>query len=182
MSAPPASIVEQPRFLTPRLGRPMPSLMRLATYLNDHLAGATGGRELARRAAGSNQGNRYGKSLELIAREIDEDRSALLEVMAALDIGVDRLKVMAGWGAEKVGRLKPNGSLLRYSPLSRVVEIEGLILGVTGKLALWRSLERLSPEWPVLADFDLGALIARAESQLDELERHRLRAVDDAFS
>jgi hypothetical protein len=153
----------------------------LAIYLNDHLAGATAGRELARRAAGSNRGSSRGLFLERLAAEIEEDRQSLLAIMRALDVGVDRLKVAGGWWAEKVGRLKLNGRLLGYSPLSRVVELEVLALGVSGKLALWRALENLRPHEPELARFDLPTLIERAERHLDELEIQRLQAVADAF-
>jgi hypothetical protein len=154
----------------------------LEIYLNDHLAGATAARDLARRAAGSNRGTTYGPFLEHLASEIAEDREILLEIMKALDVGSDRLKLAAAWGAEKLGRLKLNGRLLGYSPLSRVVEIEALALGVSGKRSLWRALQALEPNEPRLAGFDLGALIARAERQLDELESHRLLAVAQAFA
>lgn len=153
----------------------------LEIYLNDHLAGATAVRELARRAAGSNRGSAYGPFLELLAAEIDEDRETLLTIMAALGAGTDRLKVTAAWGAEKLGRLKLNGRLLGYSPLSRVVELEGLALGVSGKLALWRALQELAVQEPRLEGFDLDALIARGERQRDELESHRLLAAAEAF-
>ncbi len=155
--------------------------MLLAIYLNDHLAGSTVGVELSKRAAGSNRGNPYGDFLEGLATEIAEDRQTLIETMRALDVGVDRLKVLGAWGAEKLGRLKPNGSLRNYSPLSRVVELEGLALGITGKLALWQSLAQLAPARPELADFDFGALAARAESQRQRVEPHRLRAVEEAL-
>ena len=46
-------------------------------------------------------------------------------------------KSAGAWTAEKFGRLKPNGQLTGYSPLSRLVELEGLKLGITGKLGLW---------------------------------------------
>jgi hypothetical protein len=153
----------------------------LAIYLNDHLAGSTAGRELARRAAGSNRGSEYGPFFEGLAVEIDEDRESLLEIMRALGVRVDQLKVIFGWSGEKLGRLKLNGRLLGYSPLSRVVEIETLALGVTGKLALWRALRELAPRESRLAEFDFEALIARAEHQLDGLESQRLRAAADAF-
>jgi hypothetical protein len=149
----------------------------LAIYLNDHLAGATGGRELARRAAASNRGSSYGPFLEQLAAELDEDRESLLAIMRALDVGVDRLKVVGGWGAEKLGRFKLNGSLLGYSPLSRLIELEMLALGVTGKLALWRALQ----DRPELEDFGLPELIARAERQRDGLELHRLKAAAEAL-
>jgi hypothetical protein len=153
----------------------------LAIYLNDHLAGATAAVALVRRAARSNRGSAYGSSLEELARELDQDRQSLLEVMGQLGIAVDRLKVLGGWGSEKLGRLKLNGRLLGYSPLSRVVELEVLSLGVNGKLALWRSLEHLHANLSGLDGFDFADLIARGERQLAELERNRLRAASDAF-
>src|SRR5262249_42651713 len=69
----------------------------LATYLNDHLAGATVGVELARRAAGSNKGSRYGAVLQDLSAEIAEDRTTLTDLMATVGVGRDRLKVLAAW-------------------------------------------------------------------------------------
>jgi hypothetical protein len=153
----------------------------LAIYLNDHLAGATAGRDLARRSAASNERSSYGKFLTDLAAEIDEDRDSLLELMGRLDVGVDRLKVLGGWAAEKAGRLKLNGRLLGYSPLSRVVELEGLTLGVRGKLGLWRALSEVQPSYPKLPGAELARLAERAQAQLDGLEAQRLRAAAEAF-
>lgn len=155
--------------------------MLLATYLNDHLAGATAGRELARRSAASNRGSDLGRFLADLAGEIDEDRDALLSVMSDLGVGTDRIKVLGGWTAEKLGRLKLNGRLLGYSPLSRLVELEGLVLGVRGKLALWQALEVIQAGEPRLAKTDLAFLSQRAERQLDDLERHRRASVPEAL-
>ena len=156
--------------------------MLLAIYLNDHLAAATGARDLARRAAASNRGSEYGPFLERLAREIAEDRESLLAIMRAVKVKVDPLKVLAGWGAEKVGRLKLNGRLLGYSPLSRLVELETLSLGVHGKLALWRSLQQLEPPLLGTADGLLAELADRAQRQLEELELHRQRACTEALT
>ena len=153
--------------------------MLLAIYLNDHLAGATVGRELAKRAAGSNRGTAHAAFLERLADEVDADRETLLAIMGALGVRVDRVKVAGAWGAEKLGRLKLNGRVLGYSPLSRVVELEGLTLGVHGKLSLWRTLDELAS--PGLAAFDLQALMRRAEAQLEELEEHRRQGAAKAF-
>jgi hypothetical protein len=155
--------------------------MLLATYLNDHLAGATAGRDLARRSAASNRGSDLGRFLADLAREIDEDRDALLALMGGLGVGTDRIKVLGGWAAEKLGRLKSNGRLFSYSPLSRLVELEGLALGVRGKLALWQALEVIQAGEPTLAKTDLIALSQRAERQLSELERHRRATVAEAL-
>ena len=153
----------------------------LATYLNDHLAGATAGLELAKRARGSNRGTEWGELLEQIADEIDEDRETLREVMRKLGVGEDRIKQIGAWSMEKVGRLKLNNPLLGYSPLSRVIELEGLVIGVTGKRSLWRALNRIATGDPRLAGFDFTALAERAERLATELETGRLRAAEVAF-
>jgi hypothetical protein len=74
---------------------------------------------------------------------------------------------------EKVGRLKPNGQLLQFSPLSRVVEIEGLITGVGGKLSLWRTLLELAERDVRLDTGELEVLAGRAEDQLLRLQALR---------
>ena len=145
----------------------------LPIYLNDHLAAATGGCDLARRAAGANEGSELGEFLTWLAGEAEADRAQLEDVMSRLDIGRDQLKVGAGWLAEKLGRLKLNGRLLDYSPLSRVIELEGLIAGVTAKLGLWQTLAAAAPTEPRIADIDFVRLVERGEEQLAGLrERH----------
>ena len=156
--------------------------MLLGTYLNDHPAGSTTGRELARRAAANNRSSPLGEFLRELAREIDEDRDTLLTLMRELDVRVDRLKVLGGWTLEKVARLKPNGKLLGYSPLSRLLELEGLTLGVRGKLALWRALSEIQIEQPALAAAGLTALEDRAERQLSQSERSCREAAAEALS
>lgn len=155
---------------------------RLSVYLNDHLAGATVGVELARRAAGSNRSTDYGPVLSELAEEVERDRETLVAIMKRLGIGRDRIKVLASWGAEKAGRLKLNGQLLGYSPLSRLVELEALSLGVEGKLALWLSLRQTHGADPRLGGIELDELIDRARSQRRRLERQRRRAADEALA
>jgi hypothetical protein len=150
----------------------------LPIYLNDHLAGAGTGLELARRAAKSNQDTELGDFLRDLAAQIEADRAVLEDVMARLDVTRDQLKIGAGWLAEKLGRLKLNGRLLEYSPLSRVVELEGLIAGVNGKRALWKVLAAAAPSEPRIADIDVSHMIARAEEQLAGLESHHSRAAE----
>jgi hypothetical protein len=157
----------------------MTDLKLLSTYLNDHLAGSTVGVELCRRAASNNEGTELGSFLERLAVEIDEDRETLHSVMHRLDVKKDRIKVAAGWTGEKAGRLKPNNRLFSYSPLSRLIELEGLALGVEGKRSLWEVLAELNE--PRLAEFDFEQLLERAPSQRDELQRRRPAAALEAF-
>src|SRR3954469_24597007 len=105
----------------------------LAIYLNDHLAGATLGFELARRLRGSNDEDpAFGPELAEICAEIEADRETLLAIMAELDVSPSKLKPLSAVLAERLGRLKLNGQLRGYSPLSRLDELEVLQLGVSG--------------------------------------------------
>jgi hypothetical protein len=147
----------------------------LSTYLNDHAAASLAAVELARRASASNRDTLIGARLEQLVSELEEDRDALQETMDRLGVGRDVAKLAAGWAAEKLGRLKLNGRLLGYSPLSRVEELELLTLGVEGKLLLWQALGRIG------ALSQSEQLIKRAHSQLRVLRRLRLEAVEQAF-
>ncbi|HEX3332032.1 MAG TPA: hypothetical protein VHS27_19060 [Gaiellales bacterium] len=154
----------------------------LDIYLNDHLAGATVGVELSRRAAKSNRGTPSGEFLERLHHEIAEDRRTLLAVVRALGVDISPAKPTLAWIAEKAGRLKLNGRLRGYSPLSRLIELEGLEAGVAGKRSLWQALARAFPDDARLARFDFDELIARAERQLQGTREQRLNAAREALA
>jgi hypothetical protein len=154
---------------------------RVGIYLSDHLAGAMAGIELARRAASNNRGNEFGPVLARIADDIEKDIESLKELMTRISAGRDRLKESLAWSGEKLGRLKLNGQLLGYSPLSRLVELEALSIGVTGKLALWQAIRETFGGDPRLGGFDVDRLIQRAERQRETLEDCRLKAARTAL-
>ena len=155
---------------------------RLSTYLNDHRAGAAGGVELARRLYQQNKDTEYGPELQSVLHEIEEDIQSLADVMARFGVEEDTLKMAGAWAAEKAGRLKLNGQLLGYSPLSRLVEVEGLMLGITGKLALWIALQDVYAGDPRVAGIDLGRLVDRARDQRQSLEGLRRRCAREALT
>ena len=86
----------------------------LEIYLQDHYAGSTGGLEMAKRTANANAGSEFGGPLTRLAGEIGEDRDALKRIMARLEVSPAPVKAALAWGAEKAGRLKPNGQLRGY--------------------------------------------------------------------
>jgi hypothetical protein len=147
----------------------------LAIYLNDHLAGATAGVELARRLQASNEDDReLGPALAEICAEVETDRETLKAVMDRLGVDQSKLKPAAAVLGERLGRLKLNGRLWGYSPLSRLDELELLQIGVVGKRRLWRALEHTHAS--DLPGFELGALAERATEQLRRLEALHLKA------
>lgn len=147
----------------------------LAIYVNDHLAGATAGVELARRLRASNEDDpEFGPVLAEVCAEIEADREALQAVMDRLGVNQSRLKPLVAVLGERLGRLKLNGQLRGYSPLSRLDELELLQIGVVGKRRLWRALEHTHAS--DLPGFDLDALAERATEQLTRLEALHLKA------
>jgi hypothetical protein len=148
----------------------------LSIYLRDHFAGATAGVGLARRLRSSNRDRAPLRApLDEICAEIEADRETLEEVMRRLGIRPSAVKVGSAWLAERIGRLKFNGRLRGYSPLSRLAELEALCMGITGKIQLWRAMERaFGREWE---GFDFRQLSERAIRQRSTVEELHLRAV-----
>jgi hypothetical protein len=149
----------------------------LSIYLNDHLAGATLGVNLARRVARHDP-----PQLGPLADEIEQDRGTLLEVMERLSVAQDPVKTSMSWALEQASRLKFKERLAGDAALTRFEEIEALSLGVEGKLALWTALARTHAGDPRLRTIDFDALAERARSQRRVLEEQRARAADLALA
>ncbi|HUP71759.1 MAG TPA: hypothetical protein VM282_01810 [Acidimicrobiales bacterium] len=149
----------------------------LAIYINDHRAGAAGGLALARRCARESGPGPVGDVLEELAAEIAEDRDTLEHVAQLLGVRANPVKIAVARIAEVAARLKLNGQLRGYSPLSRLIEREGLMAGIDAKRSLWVSLRtahRLE-----LAEIDFEHLTQRASEQRDRLlPLHRLAAAE----
>jgi hypothetical protein len=153
----------------------------LPIYLNDHFAGSILGVEVARRCLKSNEGSELGVFLQELLAEIEADRATLLELMSELSVSISKAKAAAAWTGEKLGRLKLNGQLRGYSPLSRLVELEGIAAGIEGKRSLWIALAQIQDSDPRLGRLDLARLEERARSQRERLEPHRLAAACKAL-
>ncbi len=93
-----------------------------------------------------------------------------------------RVKTGLAIVAERVGRLKPNGRLRSYSPLSRFEELEILAMGIDGKKQLWMTLRDLAGLGERLPDVDFDVLIDRAAHQRAEIEPFRVETGTEAFS
>lgn len=150
----------------------------IATYLNDHLAAATAGVELIRRAAENHDGDR-GVRLAELADEIAEDREALREIMERLGIPESTVKKAAGWLGEKAGRLKPNDHLVTRSPLSDVLEIEIMRAGTAARICGFQVLRAVAVEDERLSRVELERLIERADDQAERLYKIHLQLAQE---
>ncbi|WP_082526297.1 hypothetical protein [Kitasatospora sp. MBT63] len=147
----------------------------LSIYLNDHLTGAFGGAALARRMADTHPDSRRAAELRHLARDVEQDRDDLVRIMNSLAVPVRHYRTWLGLVGERIARLKPNGTLTRRSPLSDLIELEGMRAGVEGKTALWQAVRAIADNDPRLDPGDLDRLIQRAAEQTRTLSRwHRV--------
>jgi hypothetical protein len=136
----------------------------LAVYLQDHHAAAGAGLALVRRCHRNNDGTEFERELGDLVANIASDADRLSDAMATLGVEPSRIKVVASQAGELVARLKSNGRLFDYSPTSRVLELEGLIAGLTAKRQLWHSLH--AAEQDAFSRSELETLSARADEQI----------------
>jgi len=145
-------------------------------YLNDHLAGATLGSDLAEQIRERHEGSRLGELMNAIAPEIEQDRQLLVDLMERLNTSQNPIKQATGWLAEKASRVKFSGIGSGEPDEGAFMALETLTLGVEGKASLWKALREIQSHYPPLASTNLDELIARADRQHDALEHERLAA------
>jgi hypothetical protein len=150
----------------------------LDTYLNDHLAGARFGSDLARRLSG----RMGGASMKTLAEDIEEDRQTLQQVMDRLGTSRNPIKEAATWVAEKASHVKLSGLTAGHREFGLFMALETLSLGIEGKGALWIALADVADHYPELGEFDLVALRERAAAQRRVVEAERAAAARRAFT
>ena len=145
-------------------------------YLNDHLAGAMVGANLAEQIRVHNLGTPLGDLMGSLAPQIEEDRRTLIGLMQRADASRNPVKQAGGWVTEKASRVKFWGPTSGAPEFGTFMALESLALGVLGKLSLWKALAQVADQYPAIPAADLDVLIDRAQGQYDLLERERLAA------
>ncbi|MGI9028960.1 MAG: hypothetical protein ACR2HP_03105 [Ilumatobacteraceae bacterium] len=153
----------------------------LTIYLGDHLGGSSAGLALVRRCRRSNAGTDLDRVLAQIESQVEADIRSLEELMVRLEVAPSRLKKAGARLAELAARLKSNGRIFTYSPLSRVLELEGLTSGIGAKRSLWQSLLAVADQHPELDAGELRILVDQASSQYERVSIERDRAAASAF-
>ena len=85
------------------------------------------------------------------------------------------------WVAEKFGRAKLGLSVHEVGGVGLLEALEGLVIGITGKRLLWRSLASAADVIPQLRGPNYAELEQRAVAQRDRVEEKRLAAARQAF-
>ena len=152
----------------------------LDTYLNDHIAGATAGTNLAKIAAEEHQTDEHGPFFSEIYADISKDFGTLKDLATAL--GVEE---SAGKGAlAEIGSkmMAPKFTAGEDDELNAFITLETLSIGIEGKVCMWQALKRVEDAYPTLEKFGLDELLERAQSQRDRLEAQRLEIAAQALA
>jgi hypothetical protein len=151
----------------------------LRIYLKDHAAGAGGGASLIARLAEGSEDERERATLRKIEDEIEQERPVLSGLLDRLHSHPSRLKLAGAKLGEGLSRPK----LRSNSPEGRVLQYEAMIMGVTGKLELWRSLAVLARSGDEILDpRSIETLEGQAERQRADLEHLHGEVAGRAFA
>ena len=150
-------------------------------YLNDHLAGAMLGSDLAEQLRDENEGTPLGELMATLAPKIEEDRQTLIDLMDRMGVSKNPVKQATTWLAEKTSRAKFSGLTSGEPAVGTFMAVETLTLGVEGKASLWKALKAVRDRQGPLASIDLDGLIESAKAQHDALEGQRIAAATRAL-
>ena len=155
---------------------------RLATYLNDHLAGSVVAIELMEHLEATFAGTPVAAFVAELRAEVETDRRELQALMTQLQIAESPARKASAWLAEKFTELKlrlddPAGGELRLFE-----SYEALSLGIEGKRSLWLALSAAAEETPALQIADYTRLARRAEEQRSRVEAKRLEIAKTALA
>ena len=118
-----------------------------------------------------------------IVDEIAADRKALESIMDDLGFGGRQDQGPRRVDAREGGPPQAERADHRATRRSAgVVELEGLMTGITGKIGLWVALLQIAPDEPRLDAARLERLRERGESQRRTVEELRERAAREAFA
>lgn len=157
---------------------------RLRIYLDDHLALMVAEVELISRCWWNNRDTPLGDFLQQLENEVKAQKSIAKDVIHRIggkDTIESRMKQGAGWLAEKLGRFKLNDSLLSYSELSRVVELETLSAAAQERIVLWDNFDAVASNDSRLDGITFSIFREQSQQHLDELNTRRRLAAAEAF-
>ncbi len=149
------------------------NIENITTYLKDHLAGSVAAVELLNHLITAYEGTAEAEGLIRLKEEVEGDQKLLRGLLTRFAGEENAIKKAGAWMAEKVLMLKVNTG---NGDLGTLEALEVLVLGIEGKLRLWRSLEFLD------VGLNLEHLQTAAMRQITEVETLRVQAARRALS
>lgn len=152
-----------------------PRLLR--AYIADHLQLHRAARELALRLRRREPEGDLTTLLDEVAVELRRQEGLAGALLRQLGAGPPWVRLALGTLSERIGRLKPNGRIVRPSPLAPVFELQVLQSLLEMSARCWRALDHAGVAAP-------GLVRPRAEAcelLVPRLEAHRLTRGDAAL-
>jgi len=154
----------------------------LTTYLNDHHAGSLGAIEMIDHLIEIFERKPLGQFFKQLRGEIETDKQTLEKLIETIGADESAVKKAGAWVAEKFSRAKIRVSDSADDQLGLLHALEALMLGITGKRALWTALAAAAKSVPQLCQFDYEKLEQRAVEQRDRVEMKRREVARAVFS
>jgi hypothetical protein len=152
----------------------------LSIYLHDHLAGSRFAIELLTSLQEQYKDQSLGEFARVLKIDVTADQVTLQKIIDGVGGTHLDLKEAAGWFAGKAAQVKlredhASGGIGTFEAL------ETLVLGIRGKLALWRVLPIARKVDSRIPGFDFDKLAASAEEQGARVEKQRLQFAVTTF-
>lgn len=155
-------------------------MKHLHIYLNDHLAGSVAALDLLDHLISTSKDAQWTAFFSTLRADIEADQSVLQNLLRRVGGDESVVRKAGAWLMEKIGRLKLQLMAENNAPGLHQA-LEGLALGITGKRALWRSLEAAEETVPELQGPDYEQLAARALEQRERVETQGLKVAPVAL-
>ncbi len=153
----------------------------IAVYLDDHLAGSVAALSLMEELAEIERGRPLEAKLRALHAEVSEEQRGLRELLARVGGHANRIKQATAWVSEKLGEGKLALAARSHPALATLQGLESLVLGLQGKLSLYRSLAEVAPGDTRLQG-DFAGLAERTIEQQAIVETERLASARAAFA
>ncbi len=151
----------------------------LGSYLNEHHSASVGALKLIAHVLTQDLPADSKEFFRQLEQEVKEDQTALEALMRKFEVHASVVGQTASWIMEELAWTKIHRA--SDGALGLFKACEALMLGVSGKAALWTVLKRITVDVPELSETELDQLAARSIRQRDALEAQRLRYAIDAF-
>ncbi|MDR7385670.1 NAD-dependent epimerase/dehydratase family protein [Promicromonospora iranensis] len=151
-----------------------------ALYLSDHLTGATAALERMELMTRSYRDTPFHAELAEVTEQLRGQRELYRDLMDGLGVPFRRHRQVAAWFAEKSGRLKLNGRVVRRSPMSPVLEVELIRSAILARIGGWQTLREHADDIGLDPD-QLDGLIDLDHRQLELFDRFHAYLRQRAF-
>jgi len=154
----------------------------IATYLNNHLAGAAAALSLLQKLTDSQKVPEDRRFYTSLLAEITRDKESLEDLLKRLGEDTGTMRQLLGNLSGRASQLGLVGEGLDPGDLGLFEALEILVIGISGKCLLWKILSAVSADYPAWSGVDFPALEARAIDQRALVETRRMQAGAEALA